>query len=245
MQETGLLGDDFRPVGFDDWQQAALKAERNKRAYQSRVSRDSVGSKSVVSRQSAVVSTSETETDTDTDKNHDMSSSPPANIDDPLEIQTTQVIEHFKSATGKQRVSVKSRANRKHVKARLKDGAAPEDLMAIADLKTAQVRAGQFQDQFLRIETLYNETKCQSYLAELDAIRAGPQATERTRQAVDALKDYYQGRNHDGQGSGSINALGGCDGGEVGQREAERILGPAVGDSGGLFGGGGAEPGED
>jgi len=110
-----------------------------------------------------------------------MSSSPrAANLDDVVESQVTEVIENFKTVTGKDRVSTKSPANRKHVRARIKEGASVDDLKSVANLKTRQVQSGDFKDQYLRIETLYNETKCQSYLAELDAIRAGTASAPHT-----------------------------------------------------------------
>ena len=120
-------------------------------------------------------------TSTSTSTSDIMSSSPrAANLDDVVESQVTEVIENFKTVTGKDRVSTKSPANRKHVRARIKEGASVDDLKSVANLKTRQVQSGDFKDQYLRIETLYNETKCQSYLAELDAIRAGTASAPHT-----------------------------------------------------------------
>jgi uncharacterized phage protein (TIGR02220 family) len=246
MQEVGLLGDDLRPVGFSEWQKSALEADRSRRYRARRAgsqcaddekrkrngndvepSRRRHASVTLPSRNEHAPVTTETETETDKKKNT-LSSSPPANIDGVMETQVDQVIEHFKTTTGKSRVSVKSKANRQHVRARLRDGATVEDLKAVADLKTAQVRAGKFKDQYLRIETLYNETKCQSYLAELDAIRAGPQMAGTTQQAADALRKFYEERNgNDGTSSGSFNPLGSSDGGEMGRGETPRLPGPA------------------
>jgi len=86
-----------------------------------------------------------------------------------LESQVDEVIEYFKAVTGKTRVAVKADGNRKFVRARIRDdGVAVNDLKAIVDLKAGQVKEGRFKSRFLRIETLFNDSKCQSYLAELD-----------------------------------------------------------------------------
>ena len=59
LKDAGMVDKDSRPMDFQVWQDRALKRSRNQRAY--KVSRQSVGSQSVVS-------TSYTETDTETDK---------------------------------------------------------------------------------------------------------------------------------------------------------------------------------
>lgn len=93
-----------------------------------------------------------------------------------VEKSITEVIEYFKSAANKPRVVTKSESNREFVRARLNEGIPVDDLKAIVDLKVREVAEGSFKEMYLRIETLFNATKCQSYLGQLDKIKARPQA---------------------------------------------------------------------
>ena len=110
---------------------------------------------------------------------------------DLVETQVTQVLEHFKKTTGKNRVSVKAESNRKFVRARLQTDNIPlADLMAIITLKTQQAERGDFPGQYLRIETLFNATKCQSYLSELDGVQERPQESSITKNNRLALQGF-------------------------------------------------------
>jgi uncharacterized phage protein (TIGR02220 family) len=97
-----------------------------------------------------------------------------ASADRILESMVDEVIDHFKAVTGKARISKKAEGTRKHIRARLRDDAILLlDLKAVIDHKAAQVLRGEFPAKYLRIETLFNATKCQSYLAELDGLQGG------------------------------------------------------------------------
>jgi len=78
-----------------------------------------------------------------------------------------EVINYFKQKTGKLRVSNKSVSNRKFISARLKEYSV-QDLKDVIDLKYSHWVNDPKMRQYLRIETLMNETKFQGYIGELE-----------------------------------------------------------------------------
>lgn len=151
LNKHGLIGDDFRPIEFDKWQQSALKAERNRRSYQSSLSRKSVGSQSVVSRQSANVSTSETETETDKKKNY-------------VRADALTVLDYLNLKMGESRSSTKS--IEKCIK---REGCSVEDCKVVIDYKHEEWIGTDFE-KFLRPDTLFS-TKFPGYLDDAIAKR--------------------------------------------------------------------------
>lgn len=59
-------------------------------------------------------------------------------------------------------------ANLKFIRARLFEGATVQELIDVATLKKNQWGSDPEMRKYLRVETLYNATKFQSYLAEVD-----------------------------------------------------------------------------
>lgn len=80
-----------------------------------------------------------------------------------------EVINYFKKTTGKTRISNKSQSNRKFISARLKEYSV-QDLKDVIDLKFKQWNLDRNMRQYIRIETLFNETKFQGYIGELEEI---------------------------------------------------------------------------
>ena len=59
-------------------------------------------------------------------------------------------------------------ANLRFIQARLDEGATVEEIVGVAKLKKSEWKDDPVMRKYIRIETLYNATKFQSYLAELD-----------------------------------------------------------------------------
>lgn len=83
-----------------------------------------------------------------------------------VEAQVDQVLNYFKNVTGK-RISIKSDSNRRLIRARLKEYSV-NDLMQVIELKRGQWE-NTSMSKYIRIETLFNSTKFQSYIGELDS----------------------------------------------------------------------------
>jgi len=75
-----------------------------------------------------------------------------------------EVIEYLNKRTGK-RFSTKAQSTRKFIKARLKDGYSVEECKGVIDVMTAKWGNDKKMRFYLRPETLFNETKFQSYYA--------------------------------------------------------------------------------
>lgn len=86
-----------------------------------------------------------------------------------IENDVDEVIEYFKKITGKTRVSNKSNSNRKFIKARLQEYTV-KDLKDVINLKYNQWKDDYKMRDYIRIETLMNETKFQGYIAQLETI---------------------------------------------------------------------------
>lgn len=104
-----------------------------------------------------------------------------------IEFKIDEVLNHFIKITGKE-IDVSANSNRRFVKSRLKDKIPIEDLKKIIELKTFKWKDDSKMRQYLRIETLFNETKCNSYLTEVRDIENNPQLIEKIKQDVEFNK---------------------------------------------------------
>ncbi len=109
------------------------------------------------------------------------------NIKSEIEFKIDEVLNHFIKITGKE-IDVSANSNRRFVKSRLKDKIPIEDLKKIIELKTFKWKDDSKMRQYLRIETLFNETKCNSYLTEVRDIENNPQLIEKIKQDVEFNK---------------------------------------------------------
>lgn len=96
-----------------------------------------------------------------------------------LDHEIDEVLNHFIAVTGKQ-IEIDRESNRKFVKARLKDKIPIEDLKKIIDIKTFKWKDDLKMREYIRIETLFNETKCNSYLTEVRDLEANPELIKKT-----------------------------------------------------------------
>lgn len=109
------------------------------------------------------------------------------NIKSEIEFNIDEVLNHFIKITGKE-IDINSNSNRKFVKSRLKDKISIEDLKKIIELKTYKWKDDSKMREYIRIETLFNETKCNSYLTEVRDIENNPQLIEKIKQDVEFNK---------------------------------------------------------
>lgn len=84
-----------------------------------------------------------------------------------IEKEVDEVIEYFKKTTGKTKVSAKSRANRKYIKARLSEYSV-DDLKNVIKLKNKQWKYDPSMKMYIRIATLFNDEKFQGYIGEVE-----------------------------------------------------------------------------
>lgn len=96
-----------------------------------------------------------------------------------LDHEIDEVLNHFIAVTGKQ-IEIDRESNRKFVKARLKDKIPIEYLKKIIDIKTFKWKDDPKMREYIRIETLFNETKCNSYLTEVRDLEANPELIKKT-----------------------------------------------------------------
>jgi len=78
-----------------------------------------------------------------------------------------EVINYYKKVSGREKTSISSKANRKFIKARLEEYSV-DDLKSVIDLKNKQCKLGKFDKSYFRIETLFNDTKFQGYIGEVE-----------------------------------------------------------------------------
>jgi uncharacterized phage protein (TIGR02220 family) len=78
-----------------------------------------------------------------------------------------QVLEHLNEMAGRAYQPVDS--SLKLIRARLKEGATPEDCIAVIDAKTREWLEDPKMNQYLRPETLFNATKFAGYVGQLGA----------------------------------------------------------------------------
>jgi len=84
-----------------------------------------------------------------------------------IEEDITEIINYFKQVTGKTKILETSPANRKLIKDRLKENYTIDDLKAVIDVKNKEW-AGTSMDEYIRIQTLFNDTKFQKYLSQIE-----------------------------------------------------------------------------
>ena len=80
-------------------------------------------------------------------------------------------MQFFRDHTGKTHRD--SEVNLKFVQDRLDSGITPEQLRQIIVIKTRAVKEGKLDKTYLRPETLFNKTKCESYLGEIENVNQG------------------------------------------------------------------------
>lgn len=96
------------------------------------------------------------------------------NIKSEIEFKIDEVLNHFIKITGKE-IDVSANSNRRFVKSRLKDKIPKEDLKKIIELKNFKWKDDVKMREYIRIETLFNETKCNSYITEVRDIENNPE----------------------------------------------------------------------
>lgn len=96
------------------------------------------------------------------------------NIKSEIEFKIDEVLNHFIKITGK-KIEVDKEVNRKFIRARLKDKIPKEDLKKIIELKNFKWKDDVKMREYIRIETLFNETKCNSYITEVRDIENNPE----------------------------------------------------------------------
>lgn len=109
------------------------------------------------------------------------------NIKSEIEFNIDEVLNHFIKITGKE-IDVSTKTNRKFINARLKDKIPVEDLKKIIELKNFKWKDDSKMREYIRIETLFNETKCNSYLTEVRDIEKNPELITKIKQDVEFNK---------------------------------------------------------
>lgn len=100
-----------------------------------------------------------------------------------IELEIDEVLEHFVKITGRN-ISVENENNRKFVRKRLKEKIPKDDLKKIIELKNFSWKDDLKMRSYIRIETLFNETKCNSYLAEIRDLETNPELLKKTIENV-------------------------------------------------------------
>jgi uncharacterized phage protein (TIGR02220 family) len=80
----------------------------------------------------------------------------------------TSIIDYFKETTGKTKTDSFSISNRRFVKDRLDQGYTEDDLKAVINLKYNEWKDSSMA-KYIRLETLFNQTKFQIYIGEVEA----------------------------------------------------------------------------
>jgi len=100
-----------------------------------------------------------------------------------IEIQIDEVLNHFVKITGKN-IDVEKEINRKFVRKRLKEKISAEYLKKIIELQNFKWEKDPKMRQYIRIETLFNETKCNGYLTEVKFLENNPEQLKKTIENV-------------------------------------------------------------
>jgi len=164
LMEVGLLCDNYRPIGFDEWQKAALRASRNKRHRDSETQARRTGDAGETQ-----VSPSYTDTDTDTDKKEDTSGKP-ADVSGKQNIKkmAREVLDHIVSITGRKFTNTYS------IEACLKrEGCSVVDCRRMLDFKMDEWR-GKDMETHIDPVTPFRPSKFRGYM---DQTNAGPVRT--------------------------------------------------------------------
>lgn len=109
------------------------------------------------------------------------------NIKSDIEFKIDEVLNHFIKITGKE-IDITINANRRFVKGRLLSKIPIEDLKKIIELKNFKWKDDSKMREYIRIETLFNETKCNSYLTEVRDIEKNPELINKIKQDVEFNK---------------------------------------------------------
>lgn len=87
---------------------------------------------------------------------------------DKLEEQISEVLTYFKSIT-KKKIDINSPSNRKFVRDRINQGYNVKDLKNVIDSKYNEWKGDSEMKQYIRIQTLFNESKFQLYISSLSS----------------------------------------------------------------------------
>lgn len=99
-----------------------------------------------------------------------------------------EVIEHLNQRTGK-KFKHSSKANQKHIKARINEGYTLEDFKKVIDWKVPQWIGNKEMEKYLRPETLFG-TKFEGYLNEVPSTRkVRPAEMEKPEKPIDLWSD--------------------------------------------------------
>jgi uncharacterized phage protein (TIGR02220 family) len=198
MQEVGLLGDDLRPVGFSEWQKSALEADRSRR-YRARRAGSQCADDEKRKRNGNDVEPSRrrhasvtppsrnehapvtTETETDKKKNTLSDSATPK----PDHAPTKEIISHLNQKAGTS-FRASSKKTQTLIKARMREGYAVEDFIAVIDRKVEEWR-GTEMAQYLRPETLFGP-KFESYRNGIGGGKHGEESPKLDRAIIEELK---------------------------------------------------------
>jgi uncharacterized phage protein (TIGR02220 family) len=83
-----------------------------------------------------------------------------------LDNEITEILKYFNEITGS-KIVLTSPSNKKFVKDRLEQGYSVEDLKKVIDVKYKEWK-GTNMEEYIRIQTLFNETKFQKYILQID-----------------------------------------------------------------------------
>jgi len=109
-----------------------------------------------------------------------------------IELQVDEVLNHFVEVTGK-KIDATKEVHRKFVKGRIKEKIPIEDLKKIIELKNFKWKDDAKMREYIRPETLFNPTKCNSYLMEVKDIENNP---ELLKKIVEHVKFGKTGKQH-------------------------------------------------
>lgn len=169
LRDVGLLDEYNRPREFQEWQDKAQRASRNKRYYNThKAGSDSDGIKTVVRL-------SETETENDTDRNKNKKAGKPAGVCSPeIKKGAERVLEHLNRKTGR---TFKRTAD---IQACLKrEGCTVRDCTNVIDFKVNQWK-GTEMERNINPTTPFRNANFSRYLDEAGA-GSGSVATSDTR----------------------------------------------------------------
>lgn len=91
-----------------------------------------------------------------------------------VECHVDEVLNHFVEVTGK-KIDTKNEVHRKFIRGRINEKIPIEDLKKIIELKNFKWKEDSKMREYIRIETLFNPTKCNSYLMEVKDIENNPE----------------------------------------------------------------------
>lgn len=181
LVRAGLISDDWQPLA---WNKRQFKSDSSKdrvakfraKKQQEAAERYGNGEVTLQKRPSNAI-----DTDTDTDKEVNTLSGKPDGAPknpSPETLAAKEIIGYLNNRTGARYRNVE--ANLRLVKARLAEGATPDEIKAVIDMK-AKEWSGTDSAKYLRPETLFNATKYNQYAGQIGGMR---QAQQRERRLV-------------------------------------------------------------